>query len=246
MNLAKCSENMPWMRARDDSVLANENVTCSHDEHRRFNTGSASSDKITRWGFFILQVFHRFRTEIRMSTAESGNTFPIRLSAGAYQGPSAQGAHSDQGETGECRPQPARKDDWPPVLQSGKAGFGPTSRRHQPTRAQSQRLHSHNSSDRRVALDLATSRRCRLSTGLRVFAVISVTDRQVGAHLFLRKWLCCSVSRSVGCSLPEEAACCLRTDCGTKNGIAALIRTRRFCQRAFAYLTTTTVHALFG
>src|ERR1022692_2504262 len=56
----KCSENIPWMRATQDSVLRlNENVTSSHDEHRPFNMGSASSETITRRAFVTPTVSHR-------------------------------------------------------------------------------------------------------------------------------------------------------------------------------------------
>ena len=51
----KCSENIPCMRAREDSVSRlNENVTPSHDEQRPLKMGSVSSDRITRCGLFII------------------------------------------------------------------------------------------------------------------------------------------------------------------------------------------------
>jgi hypothetical protein len=45
----------------------------------------------------------------------------LRLPASAYQSPAAEGARRDQGETGERRPQSARKDHRPPVLEPGQA-----------------------------------------------------------------------------------------------------------------------------
>jgi len=65
--------------------------------------------------------------------------------------------------------------------------------------------------------------------------------------LILDTW-CCSILRlrSAGCSLRVEAACYSRTDYMTKGGPAALIPTRRFCQRVFARLTTTRVPTLLA
>jgi hypothetical protein len=50
--------------------------------------------------------------------------------------------------------------------------------------------------------------------------------------------------RLTGASALGEAACSSRIDCETEVGTAAPMRTRRFCQRAFALLTKTIVPTL--